>query len=378
MTTTKVPLSVPWINKDDKIAVLASLKSPHLTDGPKLREFETKFSKFIGCKYAVGVSSGTAALYLSLISLGIKTHDEVIIPDLTFVATANAVIQAGGVPVCVDVDQTLNISSSRIEKAVTKKTRAIIPVHFAGYPCNMSEIVRIAIKHDLKIIEDCAHAIGTRYMKKHVGNFGKTGCFSFYPIKNITTIEGGMITTNSKRTMKIATALRNHGLTKSLIQRDRNTSPWIYDILIPGYNYRLDEVRSALGLSQLHRIDKIYSKRIDAAKYYDKKLKNIQGIEIVNPNNYQNHSYHLYIIRINKKFGLSRDKIHLKLNEKGIRTTVHYRPIHQFSFFRKKRLKDKDFPNSVSAYKECLTLPLFTTITRKQLKYVSDALLELV
>ena len=372
-----VPLYVPWLTSLDKKAVLSSLKNPQLTDGPILRKFESEFAKYVGSKFAVGVSNGTAALHLSLLSIGIGLGDEVIIPDMTFIATANAVTLSNAKPVCADIDSSLNISVKSTENKITKRTKAIIPVHFAGYPCNMDEIAKVARKYNLRIIEDCAHSFGAFCNNKHVGTFGDAGCFSFYPTKNITTIEGGIVITNSEKIAKKVASLRNHGLTRTLIERQRGSNPWLYDVVDPGYNYRLDEVRSALGLSQLKRFDEITTRRKQAAKYYNKKLIHVKGIEPVNYQDEKNHVYHLYIIRIKKEFGISRDKIHKRLYDKSIRTTVHYRPIHQFSYFNKLKLYDREFPNTMLAYKECLTLPLFPTITRKQQDYVLDSLLAL-
>jgi dTDP-4-amino-4,6-dideoxygalactose transaminase len=301
----------------------------------------------------------------------------VIIPDMTFIATANAVFLSGAKPVCADIDDSLNISIKSIKNRITKKTKAIIPVHFAGVPCNMDEICKIANENNLKIVEDCAHALGAFYRNKHVGTFGDTGCFSFYPTKNITTIEGGMVITNSEKTANRIISLRNHGLTRTLIERQRGTNPWLYDAIEPGYNYRLDEVRSALGISQLKRFKEITSKRRLAAKYYNKNLTHVKGIEIANYAYEKDHVYHLYVIRIKKEFGVSRDKIHKELYNKGIKTTVHYKPIHTFSSFNKFKLKDKGFPETILAYNECLTLPLFSTITRKQQDYVLNSLLAL-
>ena len=195
----KVPFVLPEITADDKKVILKMLKNSLLTDGPKLQEFETKFAKFSGAKYAVGVSNATAGLHLSLNALGVGKGDEIIVPDMTFVATANAVLLTGATPVLTDVNMDdFCISIDSIKKSITKKTKAILPVHFAGRPCKMSKILSIAKKHDLKIIEDCAHGIGARIKRKHVGTFGDVGCFSFYPTKNITTFEGGMIITNSR------------------------------------------------------------------------------------------------------------------------------------------------------------------------------------
>jgi len=371
-----VPLFEPWISKEDVKQMISTLKKPQLTDGPILRELELKFSKFVDSKYAIGVSNGTSALQLSLISLGIGNGDEVIIPDMTFVATANAVINCGAKPILVDIDSTMNISIESIKKAITKKTKAIIPVHFAGLSCEMNAILKISKQKKIDIVEDCAHSLGTYYKNKHVGTFGKTGCFSFYPTKNITSIEGGMVITNSQKIARKIESLRNHGLTKNLIQRNKNTKPWIYDIKKPGYNYRLDELRSSLALSQLSRIDQIAKKRINAAKYYSSKLKDQKGVEIVNLMNTNNHVFHLYIIRIKRRFGISRDQLHEKLFKKGIKTTVHYKPLHLFSYLKDNQIVGK-FQNSNIAYKECITLPLFPTISKKQQDYVIQSILQL-
>ena len=196
----KVPFFLPYIDNDDIAKIRLAASSTFLTNGPKLEEFEKRFKKFTKSKYAIGVSNATSALHLSLKALNIKKGDEVIVPDLTFAATANSVLQVGATPVIADIDdKTLNISTESILKNISKKTKAIIPVHFAGTPCNMRKIMKIANSHSMKVIEDCAHGIGTFYHKKHVGTFGDTGCFSFYPTKNLTTIEGGMIITNNKK-----------------------------------------------------------------------------------------------------------------------------------------------------------------------------------
>jgi dTDP-4-amino-4,6-dideoxygalactose transaminase len=372
-----VPLFVPWISNDDINSISSALKSPQLTDGPMLRKFESQFSKLTKSKFSIGVSNGTEALHLSLVALGIGKGDEVIIPDMTFIATSNAVVLSGAKPVLSDIDSSLNISTDSIQKNITKKTKAIIPVHFAGLSCNMKKIIQIAKKNNLKIIEDCAHSIGTYFDKKHVGTFGDAGCFSFYPTKNITTIEGGMITTNSKITAKKLQSLRNHGLSRTLLQRNKTDVPWEYDIDTPGYNFRLDEIRATLGISQLKRLKTMNRMRKNAANYYSQKLKNIPGIEIPNLSDAKNHVYHLYIIRIKPEFGLSRNIIHKKLFKKRIHTTVHYKPLHTFLFFKNSLPKNKQFPNSLNAFTECLSLPLYPKITRIQQDYVIDNLLKL-
>jgi len=372
-----VPLFSPLITNSDKKAILASLKSTQLSGGPNLEKFESEFSKFTDSKYAIGVSSATSALHLSLLSIGVGSADEIIVPDLTFIATANAVILANAKPICADVDSTLNISPKSIESKITKNTKAIIPVHFAGKPGPMKEVRKIAKKFNLRIIEDCAHAVGAKYYDKQVGTLGDIGCFSFFATKNMTTIEGGMIITNSKKIAKKVSALRSHGITKNVSDRYGSLKPWLYDVPVTGYNYKLDELRSSLGLCQLSRLKEIIVNRRNAAKYYDEKLNKVKGLEIVNHDDNQDHVYHLYIIRIKKEFGIGRDKVHIELKKRGIQTTVHYRPIHQFSYFRKHKLKDHDYPNAMSAYRECLSIPMFTTITQKQQDYVIKKIIEL-
>ncbi len=363
----KVPFFSPWITNDDKNAVRNALGSTSLTDGPKLRQFEFEFSKFTGAKYAIGVSNATTALHLSLKALGVGRGDEVIVPDMTFVATANAVIHSGAIPVFADVETAdMNISIESIKDNITTKTKAILPVHFAGKVCNIEEVMKIARSNNLLVIEDCAHAIGARYENKHVGNFGEAGCFSFYPTKNITTIEGGMIITNSRKVAEYVRAARNHGITKSLLERYSHGKPWDYDIIESGYNYRLDEIRSSLGLSQLKRIQKLNLMRKKAYKYYNSKLHKIKGITTPKLSKYDDNVYHLYIIKIQKEYGMPRDKLFEKLLLYGISSSVHYKPLHLFTAFKKLKMKKKSLKNTEQLYKEIMSLPFYPNISRKE------------
>lgn len=360
----KVPFFAPWITNSDKKAVLDALGGTFLTDGPLLHQFESKFAKFTGAKYAIGVSNATTALHLSLIALGIGKGDEVIVPDMTFVATANAVVHSGATPIFADIDKDdLNISLESIEKNLSKKTKAILPVHFAGKTCNIEKISKLAKKHKLVLIEDCAHAIGARYKKKHVGNFGDAGCFSFYPTKNITTIEGGMIITNSQKVADEVRRFRNHGITRSLSQRYSKGKPWEYDVIHSGYNYRLDEIRSALGLNQLKRINKLNMMRRNACKYYSDNLKDVRGI--ITPTVFDESDVnHLYIIKVQQNYGISRDELFKKFTERGISATVHYKPLHEFSVFKKRIKNMNSVKNTIDAYQEIISLPLFPQISR--------------
>lgn len=369
--TIKVPFVLPEITNEDKNSVVRALSAALLTDGPQLRKFENAFSKFTGTKYAVGVSNATAALQLSIKALGIGKGDEVIVPDMTFVATANAVISCGAIPVLADVEkETMNISLDSIKNNLTAKTKAILPVHFAGRICNMNGIKKIAKHNGLMLIEDCAHAIGAKFNNKHAGTFGEAGCFSFYPTKNFTTIEGGMVITNSKPIAKFVRESRNHGITKTLDDRFSHGKPWDYDINEPGYNYRLDEIRSSLGLNQIKRIKKIHLLRKRACNYYNSKLKKIKGISTPNFPHVSSNAFHLYIIRLTDKFPISRDELFSKLLQNGIRTSVHYKPLHKFTGIKKYVKCYDKLVNSESLYNEIISLPLYPNISKKEQDYV--------
>ena len=369
----KVPFVLPEITNEDKKAIMSTLNQNLLTDGPKLRIFEKEFAKFTGAKYAIGVSNATAALHLSLKAIGIKKGDEVIVPDLTFVASANAILVSGATLVIVDISkEDYNISISSIENSINKKTKAIMPVHFAGKPCKMNKIKAIASKHGLSVIEDCAHAIGSRINKKHVGTFGDTGCFSFYPTKNLTTLEGGMIITNSKKISEIVKSLRNHGITKSYEDRFTKGRPWEYDVITPGYNYRLDEIRATLGISQLKRINQNNLKRKRAFLHYNSKLKNKKSVITPKISKNETHSCHLYVLRVQKNKRFSRDYLFQKLLKNGIRSSVHYKPLHEFTAYKKYARIQAKLVNSKKIYQEIISLPLYPQITKKQQNLVLE------
>jgi len=362
----KVPFFYPSISQKDIKSVTNALKSPLLTDGPKLKEFEKKFAKFTNAKYAIGVSNATSALQLSLKAIKIGPGDEVIIPNMTFVATASSVLLTGATPRLVDVDlEDMNISIDSLKNNISNKTKAIIPVHFAGKACKIQEIKKISQKNKISVIEDCAHAIGAKVNKKHVGTFGDAGCFSFYPTKNLTTIEGGMIVTNNKKIAQYVESARNHGISKNLTNRYSSGKPWDYDIEFPGYNFRLDEIRSTLGISQLSQIKKFNLKRIKAYKYYNKEFSKIKGIKI--PNDPKNDNVcHLYILKIEKEFGVSRDELFKKLLKNGIRTSVHYKPLNKFSVFKSKAKIQNSLKNSEELFNKIISIPFFPDITKKE------------
>jgi dTDP-4-amino-4,6-dideoxygalactose transaminase len=370
----KVPYFIPWINSHDKKTVLNSLGQRWLTNGIYQKKFENNTKKFIGSKFASAVGSATQGLHLSTRSIDIGPHDEVIVPTLTFAATANCVVFCGGKPVFADVDyDTFNIKPENIKKNITKKTKAIIPVHYGGQSCNMDEILEIAGEYNLKIIEDCAHALGSTYKNKKCGVMGVTGCFSFYPTKVITTGEGGMITTNNPRIYKKIELLKSQAMNVQAKEREQKTK-WKYDIVDLGYNYRMDEIRAALGYSQLNRVNKINRMRIKIAEQYNKLLRNVKGVEIPVKMKDRNHIYHLYSIKITKEFHLSRDEVFDKLSKKGIGTSVQYTPLHKMSYYKNKFKIKHYFPNANKLENEILCLPIFPTMEQKQIEYVCNTI----
>jgi UDP-4-amino-4,6-dideoxy-N-acetyl-beta-L-altrosamine transaminase len=367
----EIPFFIPWVNREDKKAVLETLNSRWLTGGPKTKEFEELFTNYVGVRHAVAVNSGTAALHLAMRALGTGPEDEVIVPVFTFAATANAPLFVGAKPVFADIDEkTSNISPKDIQNKITEKTKAIIVVHYGGQPCDMKEIMQIAKRHNLYVVEDCAHSLGAEYMGQKTGGIGTIGCFSFYPTKIITTLEGGMVTTNDEKIADQTRILREHGVTKSAFEREKNAT-WYYDVVDLGYNYRLNELQAALGISQLRRVSEINKKRIEAARYYTQKLKEIDGIIPPYEASDRTHIYHLYVLRVTEKYGISRDELYKRLSAKGIGLSVHYTPLHLLTFYKKTLGYTKgDFPIAERISKEILSLPLFPTISKTQIDHV--------
>jgi len=367
----KVPFFKPWINKYDEKSVIGALKQRWLTNGPNLEKFEKKFKLILKSKYSAGVSTATHGLHLCLTSLNIGPGDEVIVPTFTFCATADAVEYCGAKPIFADVDiDSFNILPSKIKQKINKKTKAIIVVHYGGQSCDMDEIIKIGEKTNIPIIEDCAHALGSSYNSIKCGTMGSLGCFSFYPTKIITTGEGGMITTNDQILYKKIKTLRSHGMNILPTEREKKAS-WEYDITQLGFNYRLDEIRSALGFSQLKRLNDINKRRITAAKKYSKLLKNVKGIIQPLTKKDRNHIFHLYSIKVDADYHMNRDELFQKLYSKGIGTSVQYRPLHLMSYYKKKyHLNKSDFPNSNLLEKQILCLPIFPMISDKEIQYV--------
>ena len=373
-----VPFFVPCITDDDVEAVVKALRSRWLTGGPLAAEFERLFAEYIGAKYAVSVSSCTAALHLVMRGLDIGPGDEVIVPVLTFAATANAPLFCGARPVLAEIDEmTFNVSPDDIQNKITTKTKAIIVVHYAGQPCDMRRITELADDYKIPIVEDCAHSLGAQFYGRQTGALGIGGCFSFYATKNITAAEGGMVTTNDRELAKRVRQLREHGMTKSAVERESGRT-WYYDVVDLGYNYRLNEIQAALGISQLKRINEVNNRRIQAANCYNEELFGVKGIQTPNIAEDRTHVFHLYVVRVLKeRYGLSRDELFNYLSARGIGLSVHYTPIHLLKFYRT-ALGNKlgDFPIAEKIHREILSLPLFPTITKEQINYVSAKIKE--
>lgn len=371
--TEKIPFYIPWITKEDEKAVSAALKCRWLTGGPIAVQFEKKFADYIGVKHAISVSSCTAALHLAMHVLNIKSGDEVIVPDITFAATANAPLFVGAKPVFADIDEnTLNMSPKDLLSKITPKTKAIIPVHYGGQPCDMKEILEIAEDYKLNIVEDCAHSLGANYDDKKTGSFGVFGCFSFYPTKIVTTLEGGMITTNDDDLAKRLRTLRGHGMSKTALDRESEAA-WYYDVVDLGYNYRLNEVQAALGISQLERVEEGINRRIKAAYHYRKRLK-LDGIVLPHEAPHRSHIFHLYTIKVEKdKFGKTRDELFKKLSDNGIGVSLHYTPLHKLSLYKKfLNSKANKFPVAERIYQQILSLPLYPTMTKNDVDFVVE------
>jgi len=368
-----IPFYTPWITNQDKKAISEALKSRWLTGGPIAVQFEKQFADYVGVKHAVSVSSCTAALHLAMRVLNIKSGDEVIVPDVTFAATANAPLFVGATPVFADIDEkTFNISPKDLLNRITPKTKAIIPVHYGGQPCDMKELIEIAEDYKLHIVEDCAHSLGAEYNGKKTGSFGVFGCFSFYPTKIITTLEGGMITTNDENLAKKLRILREHGMSKTAIDRESEAS-WYYDVVDLGYNYRLNELQAALGISQLARADEGIKRRIEAARYYKKRLK-CNGVVIPYEAPHRSHIFHLFVIKVDKdRFSKSLDELFKKLSANGVGVSLHYTPLHKLSLYKKFiNSKTNKFSVAEQIYQQILSLPLYPTMTETDIDFVAE------
>jgi perosamine synthetase len=360
-----IPVATPCLNGKELEYVTDCIKSSWISSiGKYVTQFEDNFAAFCGTAYAISASNGTTALHLALVSLDIGEGDEVIVPDLTFVATANAVLYCGAKPVFVDSDEkTWNIDPSKIEENITERTKAIIVVHLYGHPCDMAPIIKIAERYNLRVIEDAAEAHGAEYNLRRVGSFGDAGVFSFYGNKIITTGEGGMITTNNTELMKKMRMLRDHAMS--------NTKRYWHDVL--GYNYRMTNIQAAIGVAQMEQINGFIEAKRRNAAIYNSLLNKIDGITLPPEADGCKNVYWMYSVLIEDNFGISRDEVMVRLQEKGIDTRPFFYPLHQLPIYR----RDTVYPVSMTLSRKGINLPSATTLTETDIRTVCEALYSL-
>jgi len=366
------------IDEDDKKAVLDILEENiYLTTGPKVQDFEEKVCNYVHAKYGVAVNSGTAALHCATFAAGIQEGDEVIVPAISFVASANCVLYQKGTPVFCDIDpETLNIDISKIEELITEKTKALIMVDMCGQPCNYDEIRIICSKHNLILIQDAAHSLGGQYKEQNVGSYADITCFSFHPVKNITTCEGGMIVTNNEEYYKRSKSLRSHGISRDFISREKENSHY-YEMTDLGFNYRIPDILCALGISQMDKLESFIKKRNEIADYYNEYFLNNENIISLKNNYYC--AYHIYIIKLNlEKINKTRDDVFKELKEAKIGVNVHYMPIYLHPYYQNLGYKKGLCPNSESVYESIITLPCYPLLKKEELKYVCEKITEIV
>jgi perosamine synthetase len=377
---TMLPYGHQWLDDDDIAAVVAVLRSNWLTTGPKVDEFEQVFAETVGAREAVAVSSGTAALHAAMYAIGIKPGDEVIVPAMTFVATANCVVYQGGVPVFTDVDpDTLLLDPIQVETKITPRTKAIIAVDYAGQPCDYDALWAIANKYGLMLVADACHALGGTYKGRPVGSLAHLTVFSFHPVKHITTGEGGMVTTNDSQLAQRMRIFRNHGITTDYRQREQQGS-WFYEMVDLGYNYRITDIQCALGLSQLRKLPAWVKRRQEIAQRYHAAFAEIPAVRPLGVRPEVSHAYHLYVVRLDlTRLRATRAQIFAALRAEGIGVNVHYIPVHLHPFYRKRFGTGPGLcPVAEVAYNEIISLPIFPSMTNEDINDVVQAIRKVI
>ncbi len=375
-----IPYSRQIIEEEDISSVIEVLRSDWLTTGPKVLEFEEKFANQVGARYAISVSSGTAALHSAMFALGIGCGDEVIVPAITFAASANCVVYQGGTPVFVDVDpDTLLIDPSQVEVKINQRTKAIVAVDYAGHPCDYDRLREIAIHHDLYLVADACHSLGGKYKGRNVGTLADLTVFSFHPVKHITTGEGGMVVTDCLEFAERIRRFRNHGISIDHSQRAEEGT-WYYEMLDLGYNYRLSDIQCALGVSQLNKLGKRVSRRQEIARHYDKAFSEILEISPLMTRPEVSHAYHLYVIRlVLERLREGRERIFKSLRSEGIGVNVHYIPVHLHPFYRKHfGTKIGDCPVAERSYERIISIPIFPAMKDQDIERVIEVCIGVV
>lgn len=363
----------PWLGEEEEREIIDTLRSGWLTTGAKTHELEKRFAEYIGCKHAIGLNSCTAGLHLALRSLDIGPGDEVITTPITFAATANVIVHQGAKPVFVDVEpQILNIDAQKIEGHITEKTKAILPVHLYGHPCDMDTILGLARKYSVAVVEDAAHAVETEYHGNKVGNIGDLTAFSFYATKNMTTGEGGMLTTNREDLAEKIRVLSLHGITADAWMRHGDDGYVHWDVLYPGYKYNMFDLQASLGIHQLKKVEFFWQRRKRWIEVYNEAFGDMNEIQVLAEKENVKHAYHLYPILVKpEELRVDRDALLQALREAGIGVGVHFRALHLMSFYaRTFGFKRGDFPNAEYASDRLLSLPLYPKMEEEDVRRV--------
>jgi len=369
----KIPFSKPWIDEDEINEVVDTLRSGWLTMGPKTTKFEQLLAEYLGVKHVIAVNSCTAALHLSLVALGIGPGDEVITTPYTFAATTNVILQVGARPFFVDIEpKTYNIDPEKIREAITQRTKAIIPVHFGGHPCDMKEIMAIAADAHLYVVEDAAHALGAEYQHRKIGTIGHLTCFSFYPTKNITTGEGGAISTDDDRLAEKLVILRLHGMSADAWKRYTDKGSWYYEIEESGFKYNMTDIEAAIGIHQIKKIEQFTEIRRRYAQQYNRELGEIRDIIVPYEKPEVKHVYHLYPILLQD---MNRDQFIRRMREAKIGCSVHFIPLHLHPLYRRLfRFNRSCFPIAEWVYEREVSLPLYPRMIDDEVRYVIDSI----
>ena len=379
-----LPFSRPSIGEDAIESVAESIRCGWVAMGPKVVQFEKSISEYVGSKYAISMNSATAGLHSSVMAMGIGPGDEVITTPMTFASTVNAIILAGAKPVLVDIDRhSLNIDVNKIEQAVTSHTKAIIPVHFAGMPCDMDAIEEIAGRHNLMIIEDAAHALGASYKGRKIGSDkgrGHVAVFSFHPTKNITTAEGGIVCTEDEAIAEYLSVFRQNGMSKGAWNRYSSSGNTHYDVPMPGLKYQMSDIQAAIGLSQMKQLDSFNRRRREICTIYETELSGCPGISFQQSAGYEHvHSRHIFPILVDTDLlTIDRDAFMQQMKERNVGTAIHYNAIHLFSGFAGATgNKRGDFPEAEYVSDRILSIPLFPAMTDDDVAYCIEAIREI-
>ncbi len=373
-----LPYGRQWIDDADIDAIVEVLRSDWLTTGPRVEEFEAKFARTVGAKHAIAVSSGTAALHTAVYAAGIGPGDEVIVPPLTFVATANCVRYQAATVVFADVHpDTLLIDPAQVVAAASERTRAVIAVDYAGQPADLDDLLTMARDHGWILIEDAAHSLGARYKDRFVGSIADLTTFSLHPVKHITTGEGGVVTTNDDRLASRAKLFRNHGISTDHRQREQQGA-WEYEMLDLGFNYRITDFQCALGHSQLDRLEEWVARRREISARYDDAFRTLPIEPLIMRSDRQS-SRHLYVIRLRlQKCRAERATIFRALREQGLGVNVHYIPVHYHPYYQRLGFRRGQYPESERAYERLITLPLYPKLSDQEVRQVIDAVVNVL